>query len=381
MDLTTSLSDDVSGLTDFLDQPVVPKHSLTSLGSDSENEQNDEESVDFSFLDEKAIRPSTFTSTTMTDDNVALSPHKSLQQHDNSGISSANAPSPGSTASLKPLDQAVSNMEIPDISKMKSQLDRSSNSNSDSDSDSDDEDIASLLNRTRADASTTSSSQQHTQASPQHNPFQDAVSYSISNSDSDFDVAKDSENNNVVSSDRASARKAKRRAHEDEEWVPASLRSSSGGRRGSKGSKGSSKGSPSNKRQRSAALNEEYKHMPFGGLMTQHTFHKLLEHGRMTQTFSDVSEKDLVQQRHSLPSYCFLSIYESSEHTGQLLRRYPYCDENGLISKKLVKRIRKDLTKFKKETDLLKKQDYPLMQTPYLLHTTTTATTATTSSR
>ena len=50
------------------------------------------------------------------------------------------------------------------------------------------------------------------------------------------------------------------------------------------------------------------------------------------------------------------------------MRKYPYCDATGLISKKLVKRIRKELLKYKKEVDILKLQDYALMQTPYGLN-------------
>ena len=105
--------------------------------------------------------------------------------------------------------------------------------------------------------------------------------------------------------------------------------------------------------------------LPFGGLLSQELFLKILSHARKTQEFSQLDVKDITKERHQLPSWCFLSIYESAERMGQLQRRFPFCDESGLIHRDLVQKIRKEIRRFKKTKDLAKRQESPFHQTPY----------------
>ena len=356
---------DPSAISEPLDdQPVVPttflddksNNSITSLSSDDENEDEDLTS----FLEQ----PSKET--------FANSP-----QHNKTQQQTANAPSPGSTVSFSQLS-ATSSSSSSSPSSNATFNESISNKNSPtsipslaanavvfgsaSDSDSDDNDdamIASLLNTTGAASNPASPTPQQTQLSPVRNDLKSFDNDSESENDSEDDYQPQE-------TDQSSARKKKRQAVEEEEWVPYAQRKITSTRKRNGKNNSSTSNAGTNKRQRSAAQN--YKDMPYGGLIGQDTFLKVIEHGRVTQTFSDISEKELIQNRRNLPSFCFLSIFESSEHTGSLVRKYPYCDATGLISKKLVKRIRKELLKYKKEVDILKLQDYALMQTPYGLN-------------
>ena len=377
---TTPTSENIPNL---FDGPAVPANSLlssiTSLSSSDDEEDNKD--LDLSFLDELQQPKER--------QQQAQQHHHHQQQQQQHGttpvpgspqlraVSSSNAPSPGSSAS--------SQVAVTSVETTKDNIQLSATFDSDSDDD-DDAMVPSLLEDTGA---ATNASEDQTQRSPirsaesslvskgvassavldkdETNGTEDADGTPVNNgtadntntlSGSDGDDDDDGDDDNAYESRLSSkslARKKKRQAVEDEEWTPPGFSSSN--------STGGSRRSGTTKRPKSAA--EDYKKMPYGGMVGQDTFLKLIQHARVAQTFSPVVEKDIIAQRHQLPSFCFLSIYESSEHTGQLVRRYPYCDHTGLISKKLVERIRKDLRKFKKENDMVKRQDYPVMQTPF----------------
>jgi hypothetical protein len=378
---TTPTSENIPNL---FDGPAVPANSLlssiTSLSSSDDEEDNKD--LDLSFLDE-------LQQPKERQQQAQQHHHHHQQQQQQHGtapvpgspqlraVSSSNAPSPGSSAS--------SQVAVTSVETTKDNIQLSATFDSDSDDD-DDAMVPSLLEDTGA---ATNASEDQTQRSPirsaesslvskgvassavldkdETNGTEDADGTPVNNgtadntntlSGSDGDDDDDGDDDNAYESRLSSkslARKKKRQAVEDEEWTPPGFSSSN--------STGGSRRSGTTKRPKSAA--EDYKKMPYGGMVGQDTFLKLIQHARVAQTFSPVVEKDIIAQRHQLPSFCFLSIYESSEHTGQLVRRYPYCDHTGLISKKLVERIRKDLRKFKKENDMVKRQDYPVMQTPF----------------